>query len=268
MSYAAVMVYVEPGGGLSGRVEVARHLALRLDSNLIGVSAWMPPPPFIVEGVVVDPSPAAAELKLMQETLDKRGELFRAAATVKGRAVEWRSGLEFPTEFVARESRAADLIVVGRDENQHDPYRSTDAGALVLRAGRPVLVVPPGEKPGELRRALVAWKDTREARRAIRDALPLLRMAGEVMVVEVLDSGTSMSVSRDLSKSSQITVVAHRAVPNEVTAGNAVLHMEEEQSFDLVVSGAYGHSRLGEWLFGGVTQELLTSSPVCCLLSH
>ena len=137
MSYAAIMVYVEPDGSLSGRVKLARQLAHHLDSDLIGVSAWMPRPSFVVEGVVVDPAPGEPELQAMQAALDKKGEQFRAAAVLKGKIVQWRSGLDFPTEFVARESRAADLIIVGRDESPHDPYRSTDAGALVLRAGPP-----------------------------------------------------------------------------------------------------------------------------------
>lgn len=142
---------------------------------------------------------------------------------------------------------------------------------------RPVLVGPRGVNPLEAKRALVAWKDTREARRAIRDALPLLHKAKEVMVVEIAESGRSIEVAdaqsrlRDVVaylKRHQITVVADRVRPNEGTVGNAVLRIAQEQSFDLIVAGAYGHSRLGEWLFGGVTQELLTSSPVCCLLSH
>jgi nucleotide-binding universal stress UspA family protein len=56
--------------------------------------------------------------------------------------------------------------------------------------------------------------------------------------------------------------------PIEGTASGALLRLVEEQSVDLIVSGAYGHSRLGEWIFGGMTQDLLTQSPVCCLLSH
>lgn len=277
MSYAAIMVYVEPDRSLSGRVELANGLAQNLGCELIGASAWMQRPPFVVEGVVVDPAPGGLELQAMQTALNKTGEQFRAAIAAKGRTAHWRSGLEFPTEFLARECRAADLVIVGRDPSPHDAFRHTDAGALVLRTGRPVLVVPHDINTLEVKRALIAWKDTREARRAIRDALPLLRKAKEVMVVEIAESGRSDEVFHAQARLSdvveylqrhQIGSVANRVIPADGGVSSSLVRMATEQSFDLIVAGAYGHSRLGEWLFGGMTQELLSSCPVCCLLSH
>jgi nucleotide-binding universal stress UspA family protein len=273
MSIATLLVYVDLDGDLNGRVRLASGLAGRFQSHLVGLGAWMPRPPFVVEGVVVDPEPTENEIRDMKAALAKRGEQFKAAAGA-GRSVEWRSALEFPTEFVARQSRSADLIVIGRDRTPYDPYRFTDAGALVLRAGRPVLMVPPGVQSLAAKRVVIGWKDAREARRALQDALPFLRLASEVILLEACEAGSEQDAQHGLKDIAgylarhQIKVVAERVRPIDGTASNTLLRLVEEQSADLIVVGAYGHSRLGEWAFGGMTQDLLAKSPVCCLFSH
>ena len=274
MSYATMMVYVDVDGELDGRVRVAAKLADRFQSHLIGVSAWMPRPPFTVEGVVVDPAPTGAELQKMTAVLAHRGEQFKAVPGVDRGRVSWRSSHDFPTEFVAREARAADLVIIGREPGLRDPYRAPDAGALLLRVGRPLLIVPPGVDSLNTRRVIVAWKDTREARRAIADALPILHRADEVIVAEVCGLGEERDCQHRLRDVAQylarhrIAAVAERVRPAEATTANALLRLAEEEGADLIVAGAYGHSRLGEWVFGGMTQDLLVNSPVCCLFSH
>jgi nucleotide-binding universal stress UspA family protein len=274
MPYSSLLVHVDVDGELGERVQLAAGLADRFHSHLIGIASWMARPPFIVAGLPVDPEPTVESYEEMRAVLRRREKEFRDCVGVGRSQVEWRSSLDFPTEFVAREARAADLVIVGRNRKFHDPYRSADSGALVLRTGRPVLVVPPGIKSPVANRVVVAWKDTREARRAVQDALPLLLAAKEVLLVEVTETASvedSMrrlkDVGRYLSRHG-VTALAEWVRPIEGTASGALLRLAEEQSVDLIVSGAYGHSRLGEWIFGGVTQDLLTQSPVCCLLSH
>jgi nucleotide-binding universal stress UspA family protein len=213
----------------------------------------------------------------MRAELSKRAEQFKRATAAHGKTTHWRSALEFPTPFVARECRAADLVIIGRNDAPHDAYRCIDAGDLLLRAGRPILVVPPGINELKAKRILIAWKDTREARRAVRDALPLLQNAQNVTVAEVAEFAKSeefpeMQASlRDVGTYLDrhgIVAETVRIRPMEGTSGETLFRCVEDQSFDLIVAGGYGHSRLGEWLFGGVTHDLLNSSPVCCLLSH
>ena len=274
MSFATLLIYVDNDGDLNGRVRLATGLADRFQSHMLGLAASMPRPPFVVEGVVVDPEPTEIEIREMKAAMEKRGERFKAAAAADRRQVEWRSALEFPTEFVARQSRAADLIVIGRDHLPYDPYRFTDAGALILRAGRPVLMVPPGVQSLAAKRVVVAWKDAREARRAVQDALPFLHLANEVIILQACEAGSEQDAQQGLKDVAnylarhRITAVAERVRPVDGTASNTLLRLVEEQSADLIVAGAYGHSRLGEWVFGGMTQDLLTKSPVCCLFSH
>ena len=274
MSYKSLLVHVDVDGEIGGRVRLAAGLADRFHSHLIGAASWMARPPFVVEGVTIDPAPTEEDYEEMRAVLGRREKEFRACVGSTSGQVEWRSSLDFPTEFVAREARAADLVIIGRDRKPYDPYCSTDSGALVLRTGRPVLVVPPAINSLTANRVVVAWKDTREARRAVQDALPFLLGAKEVLLVEVTETGSvedSMhrlkDVARYLSRHG-VTVLAEWVRPIEGTASGALLRLVQEQSIDLIVSGAYGHTRLGEWIFGGVTQDLLMQEKCCALLSH
>jgi nucleotide-binding universal stress UspA family protein len=144
----------------------------------------------------------------------------------------------------------------------------------VMQAGRPVLVVPDGCNWPDLRRVMIAWKDTAEARRAVSDALPLLRQSTEVTVVEIVedevDRAPALSRVKDVGAwLSRHGVVASELVPAEKS--NAAEQIEQIASgvrAGLVVAGAYGHSRLREWVFGGVTRRLLNPSDRCTLLSR
>ena len=222
----------------------------------------------------VDPEPTEEDYQEIREVLSRRGKEFRAAWVARRSKVEWRSSLDFPTEFVAREARAADLVIIGRDRKSYDPYRSTDAGALVLRTGRPVLGVPPGIQSLTARRVVIAWKDTTRIAPCGSGCSALSSGAREVLIVEVTETRSvedSMHRLKDVAKYLSrhgVTALAEWVRPIEGTASGALLRLVEEQSADLIVSGAYGHSRLGEWIFGGMTQDLLTQSPVCCLYSH
>jgi nucleotide-binding universal stress UspA family protein len=275
MSYASIMVHVDVTGGLGGRVRVAGQLADRFQSHLIGITSWMPRVPFRIEGVAIDPVLSAEDLAERTRILDRRGHAFRAAVGLDERRVEWRSSQEFPSDYIAREARAADLLIIGRRPTP-DPYIFPDPGELLLRVGRPVLTVPPDVSALNGRRVLVAWKDTREARRAVQDALPFLQRADEIVIAEVCEhsDGVAASLSRlrdvslYLAKHRIAAAVSERVRPVDGTAANSLLRLVQEESADLIVAGAYGHTRLREWVFGGMTQALLAESPVCCLFSH
>lgn len=277
MSYAALMVHVEADSDinkhLGSHVGVAVSLAERFGAHVIGVGGWAPMSVFVAEAAREGVSPPEPHLQDMKTLLDRKGEQLRAALSGTGQTMEWRSVLDNPTDVVSREARAADLIIVGSSADRLDPFRSLDIGRLILAAGRPVLYVPPMRTALPLRRAAIAWKDTREARRAVRDALPLLQAAGSVLIVEVEEAGQEHHAQRggDLARylaRHGIQAVTGRAPRAEVTVIDTLLHTIEMENVDLLVAGAYGHSRLGEWMFGGVTRELLRQSPICCLLSH
>jgi nucleotide-binding universal stress UspA family protein len=268
------MVHIEAGRDADARVNLAAGLAKRFNSQLIGVAAWAARPLFVSGGVVIDPAPTERQLQSMQAVLDETGRMFRSETGLPHEQVEWRSGIEFPTDYVTREARAADLIVIGRDWTPLDPYRSLDPGSLILRAGRPVLVVPLEIMTLYAQRIMVAWKDTREARRAISGALPFLKQADSILLIEVVDAGMeqqSLQRLKDVRRFLErhgITTISERVRATEARAIDTLLSAAQDATIDLIVCGAYGHSRLGEWIFGGVTRDLLKASPVCCLFSH
>jgi len=149
-----------------------------------------------------------------------------------------------------------------------------DPAEAILRMGRPAIVVP--EPVSELRadRIVVGWRDTREARIAVLHALPFLTSASEVMVIEICspdeqDSarrrvhGVSNYLSRRGAKCGT-DVRVHTAEPD----ASHLLRLAKEADADLIVTGAYGHSRLGEWIFGGMTRDLLKDAPCCLMMSH
>jgi nucleotide-binding universal stress UspA family protein len=274
MSYATLMVHVEAEGDTGSRVSIAADLAGRLKAHLIGIGAWAPMSVFLAEQAKVDPAPTEPHLQDMKSLLDLRGRQFCSEVGASDPRAEWRSVLDFPTDALVHEARAADLLVVGRAGEGPDPFRALDPGSLVLRAGRPVLVVPKPVAALRLRRAAIAWKDMREARRAVRDALPLLQLVDSVMIVAVTEAGEGERVARQVEDVAGyltrhgIKTVAERVRPPDASVTDALLRLVHDENIDLLVAGAYGHSRLGEWAFGGVTRALLTQSPVCCLFSH
>jgi nucleotide-binding universal stress UspA family protein len=179
MSYATIMVHVDVERDSEQRVQLALGLADRLEATLIGVAGLALRPAFSGGGVVVFGEPTGQELSSTRTLFDQAGKKFRTQGQSL-KQVEWRTALELPSELLIREARAADLIIVGpRHGGRSDPV---DPGVILLRAGRPVLVVPDVVAPLALRRVIVAWKDTRECRRAVRDALPLLQLAREVLL--------------------------------------------------------------------------------------
>jgi nucleotide-binding universal stress UspA family protein len=277
MSFTTLMVHVDVEPKSGARVRLAAQLADRFASTLIGISACILPP-YPAEGAYfVTPEFVEQEQQDILAALQRTEASFRAAAGEKGSKLEWlewRSAIDLPETFVVSEARSADLVVVGRAPSPIDICRCLDPGAAVLRVGRPMLVVPPGIDTLKAERILIGWKDTREARRALQDSLPLLHEAKSVAIVEVCDDSIEALARRHVED------VAHYLARHRISVGSAMasaakhgvadhlIDLARVEGADLIVTGAYGHSRLGEWMFGGVTRELLASSPVCCLLSN
>jgi nucleotide-binding universal stress UspA family protein len=273
MSYAALMVYVDPDRMPEQLVRLAAHLAEQFNAALIGLSALAIQSPLVADGVLVaDMSPA--DVKEIRAKLADKGNWFRSVAGTIHRNVEWRPVLGVPTEVVACEAGSADLIIMGQHKTLRDAYTGLDPGGAILRLGRPTLVVPDGVSSLRADHIVIGWKDTREARRSVRDALPFLHGATRVTIVEICESGEEGAaqeqmddVARYLSRHHIIggpRVILHR----DGSDAALLTRLAQDDGADLLVTGAYGHTRLGEWIFGGVTRELLATSPICCLMSH
>ena len=181
-----------------------------------------------------------------------------------------------PDEFLVQQSRAADLIIVGKNtaSEDRDLFRTVDPGDVIMNAGRPVLLIPRRSTTLPLARVVAAWRDTREARRAIRDSLPFLLNAKEVILVGVEDpdrAGSARESLQDVAaylKHHGVQTRIDVRLDSERSAGETILRRVEDEGADLVVAGAYGHSRMREWILGGVTRSLLEDPTIPCLLSH
>ena len=151
--------------------------------------------------------------------------------------------------------------------------RQMDLADLVLRAGRPVLVVGAAVDKLDLRSVVVGWKDTREARRALEDALPLLKLADRVTVVEIT-SGEDVPKARPRIEDVAVWLAKHGVAASArvvASLGDDTAQLSSiaaELDAGLVVGGAYGHTRLREWVLGGVTRNLLLRPARTSFLSH
>jgi nucleotide-binding universal stress UspA family protein len=274
MSYAALMVYVDVDGIPEQRVRIACELAMKFDAALIGFSARAVPPPFVSEGVIIEEY-AKADIEQMRNALAKQGDWFRNVVGDHHKKVDWRATLDFPSDALSRESRCADLVIIGQQPpGRYDNYRKLYPSEVLLKLGRPVLLVAPGVASLRAEHVVVAWKDTREARRAVLDAIPFLRTAKRISVVEVCppdDEPHALARTEDVVRYLSwhgLTADARPIVHRGRSDADHLIQFASDEDADLLISGAYGHSRLGEWIFGGMTRDLLASCPVCCLMSH
>lgn len=274
MTYTTVLVHAESNPQAAERLTLAAQVARKFDATLLGVGVemvdWM--------GLSDPYGMVAAEwVALAREQVDK--DLATAEALFRSHAGagrhEWLALSDAPAPALSRTARRADLIVAGcAPLDDTAPLRTADAAELILQSGRPVLVAPPGAVDLRAERVLVAWKDSREARRATADALPFLKRAEEVVVMEVCDAEGvydaeqhTLEVARHL-QGHGVTARPRVKVAEAARAGVELNIEAEAIGADLIVSGAYGHSRLQEWVLGGVTREFLRRPERFVLFSH
>lgn len=270
MSIASIMVSVDPGRTAAERVRLAAGLAERFEATLAGVAARDIDVPGPVGDTVAAQAAYEGEMAELATELDRAMAMFERNARAAPRT-GWRQAAAAPDTFLIRQARGADLVVVGRDP------RADGAGgmgaapdAVLMQVGRPVLVVPPGVDRLTAARIVVAWKDGPQARRAVTAALPFVAGADQVFVAgaggEARFEGPE-EVSELLARhGAHVTTHLLDAPAPEVA--REILRFADRQDADLVVMGGYGHSRVREWLLGGVTRDMLRTSSLCCLMSH
>ena len=274
MTYAAVLVQVQATPQGVATLRCARDLAVRFEASLIGVGVQaVPPPPFS------DPSSLAGEwVVVMRESVENglkaAQAMFAEAGANLAKPTLWESGMQLPGPAIARAARGADLIVAAKPPKGHDdPFSTVRPGDLAIEAGRPVLIAPVDAPPLEAKRIVLAWKDTREARRAMSDAMPFFKRAEQVLVLEVCSADQEADAKiRTADVVAALTrhgvSASARVVVHEPADAHQILRHASMFSADLIVAGAYGHSRLGELVFGGVTHDLLEQADRYVLLSH
>lgn len=276
MAYKTLLVHLDLNGDNEGILKIAGDLAERFGARVIGIAAAQPLQPLIDEGVALA-DVATEHRNEVEKEIEACRARFQAILEPRIKKIEWRSAVTFDTlaNYIAEEARSADLIITGKDMGAtlFDNTRRVNIGELAIKAGRPILIVPQGIAALPLQHVFVAWKESREARRAVADALPLLEAAGHTTVLEVTSEKDQAAAERRLKDVTKwLGYHGIPAVPLAIGTQSGemgYLHAELlSQRCDLLIAGAFGHNRLGEWMFGGVTTDILLDPDFCVLLAH
>lgn len=275
--YSTLMVILELGHDNAGLLGVAGDIAERFGTEVMGVAACEPLKIVYasgnVPGGIVEMSDA--EIKLDVEEAER--QFLSVLGQRHTRDLTWRASVtDWTSKFVLKQARCADLILMNRitSDDAFEQLRYVSTNDVVMEAGRPVIVLPPLVMNLVARHIVIGWRDTREARRALVDAMPFLKRAERVSVLEISqpdcleEADTNVAEvanwlrHQDISAHGQAVPAAGKNITEQLRA------IATQESADLIVTGAYGHSRFREWVFGGVTQDLLLNSAVPVLMSH
>jgi nucleotide-binding universal stress UspA family protein len=275
--YKTILVHYDAGRTAQARLDIGLEIAAQFDSHLACLYALSG------MGVPSYPSESAslvreAQRKVRADMLAKarRGydECLRRTGYQKA---EWRESETDALASVEVHARYADLVVIGQKNPEWPSGVDKDfERSVLIAAGRPVLVVPYAfERRPVGRHVLVAWNASREAARAVSDALPLLKRAGQVHVIAFSPAKSGAAHGEEpgadvglyLARHGvKVTVSRHEA--DGIDVGNQLLSRAFDLSADLIVMGAWGHSRLQEMVLGGATRTLLESMTVPVLMAH
>ena len=271
MAIKTLLTHVEPDWGSGRALTAAVALAKRFDAHLIGLAAedFEPVNYAYADGSVV---------QMLRDQIDSDAvsaeARFHQATASLGQACSWAARIAGPVAAMAAYARGADLVVARRTRHDSGASNLCPPAALIVDVGAPVLLVPGADAPLKARAVVVAWRDGPQARRALSDALPFLTDAEQVDLVEVCAPSECAERERDMAlvcaRLSRHGVKASaRAVAHSGPSVAAEIERAAETiGADLIVTGAYSHRRLQEWVLGGVTQDLANDSGCYVLFSH
>lgn len=278
MTYSDIMVHLTEDPRNEARINAALMLAQQFDAHLTALYTLPPPQHLYFMGEYVPVEVIQQQVEEAKVRGRKSRASFEAAAARQNVKADWLESDRLPVEAIEISGRAFDLIVLGQPDPDPKDTLAVPAGVdvlpheLALRAGRPILTIPyAGSYPVIGSHVLVAWNGSREAARAVHDAMPLLEKAKQVTVFGINPEASRGTPGADLARHLArhgVRVETAYTVADDIGAGDALLSVAADRSIDLLVMGAYGHSRLREVVFGGVTETVLASMTVPVLLSN
>jgi nucleotide-binding universal stress UspA family protein len=279
--YKTILVHVDETARSVQRIEVAASLARRYDAHLVGtamtgLSAYV----LIENSLEVGMPPITFPVKELRVGANRALDVFdRTAARLSVNSFERRVVDDEAGLGMCLQAPYSDLVVISQtapDEFQ-PRLRSDFPEYVLLNCSRPVLVLPLTGVDGEFgRRVTVAWNGSAEAVRAITSAIPLLQRAEKVELI-VFDADGGKNLHGEEPGADMALYLARHGIIVEVTAtrseagheeGDALMSFAVDHGADLIVMGAYGHSRFHELLLGGMSRTALGSSPVPLWMSH
>jgi nucleotide-binding universal stress UspA family protein len=280
MALKNILVHMDATERCEERLHLAGDLAQRNDAHLSGLFV-IPEPiiPIYDDGSYLPQDVIDNWENEAKENKEKSEKVFREYVDARALHGEWRSEQGPLGQVTTRHARYADLTIVGKgslDDPKHypDPFLAED---VVMDSGRPILVIPnAGHFEGIGKRILVCWNTSREAVRAINDAMPLLQTADKVTVLVVNPEEPNSGDHGDIASADIALFLARHGVKAEAASiksslsdvGEIILSRAFDVDADMIVAGAYGHSRTREWILGGVTKTLLHETTIPAFLSH
>jgi len=261
-------------------LDAAIHIARQNDGHVIGYYP-IPGPSIIVYATPGGDFPVDDSVKrLYEKHLPEAKEKFEDRMRRSGIKYEWRQEERFEprlTKAILEHGREADIIVMAHD-GPGSKYASDEVSFIadvVLGAGRPVLVVPPANgKVFKADKIAIGWNASRESCRAAFDALPILEKASDVILAWVNPEKNPGKAGKLPGAELAAALARHdvsvtvKGVSNRNRTSKAIMNMVTEDDIDLLVIGAYGHSRLRQQILGGVTEHILKNLPCPVLLSN
>lgn len=277
MTLKTILVYAEntePGWAL---LDAAAGLAAVNEAHIVALLIGMEPPTPYASMVAVPLTNYVQALETARETLKADADEIEARLKKTGVSFEVRTAL-LPqglagTEF-AQHARYADIAIFPQRDSHEYWHQLLDA--TLFESGKPLLICPRGASLRTIgRRVAIAWDSGREAARAVSDAIPLMAKADDVRVVTI-DPHVSSERHGDVPGADVATMLSRHGIPVSVDAipsadasfAKAMLTRADDMDADLIVSGAYGHSRVGQMLLGGATRDLMETADRPLLMSH
>jgi nucleotide-binding universal stress UspA family protein len=280
MAYRDLLLHLDDSKGCAKRVEAAVQLAARHGAHLTG---FWPIVEIPLLGYIKEQIPAEIQANIAAEAKARAD----AGLTAFGKAAE-RAGVAHETRIdhaldtttasvVSMHARYADLVVLGQADPEDPPHVSRHLHEqVVLSSGRPVLLIPYIGAPATIgQRIVIAWDASREAARAVSDAMPMLNQAASVFVMSINPKTTPLGhgelpgtdIGAHLARHN-LKVEVELVTAGELSVADALLSHIADRGADLLVMGGYAHSRVRELVLGGVTRTILESMPVPVLMAH
>ena len=278
MSYRTIVVHADRAANAEARIALAAAIASREEAHLVG-AAMTGMPRSMLAGRSYEGSGVflADYLRRAEERVQLALEQFKSQADRLGvQSFEARSSNDDEYAGLCMQARYADLVVLGQaaaaDDNQ-DSLLPDLPDYVLLNCGRPVLLVPrAGRFPTIGKRVMVAWNGSVEAAKAVTAALPLLRGAEQVTLAvlgssaDTLGESPGADIALYLARHGVNVEVLRR--PEPADPGKAILSLAADFNVDLLVMGAYGHSRFREMMLGGATRTILATATLPVLMAH
>lgn len=278
MALKDLLVHIDSSPSCPARLDLAIDLAQSNDAHLTGIYVIGLAPIHQFAEADLGPELIEAHDHYIRQAAEDTARMFSEHVDRAGLVAEWRCVEGNVSDVVALNARYADFAILGqRNTERLDPGTAPELpGIIILDVGRPVLIVPhQGSFDAIGKRVLVAWNASRGAARAVNDALPILQGADEVLILAVnpLSGITGHGEIPGADIALHLSRHGVKAEAQEIDVekggiGDMLLSRAADFSADLLVTGAFGHSRLRELVLGGVTRYLLGHMTIPLLMSR